>query len=810
MSFNTSENNLITVNDISYEFKEEPIQLVSIKDGILETTAEAINVLTGLKNTKLIILSINGPLESGKSTLANNLINKNEHGFKAGVKTEGIWIWGKPIVIDDGIRLLILDCQGINNNNKDDISNINQKLFILSVLLSTSLIYVTKGEITNEMISEFFSFTDLSERINIEDTNNNTKVNISDNLKNFIPEIFFMNDTLKKEEIQNLIEKNPEHEKLYNLFESRNYLKNDDYIEILDKIKLEKKFKMIKDNIIDGDALFGLLQNYIDFMNNNENPVINSALQNILLSKANNESEYITEQFKNSFNKKLENKYPISINDIYKLYFELQKKYMCQFCPKVENYLKLNQIGEYLKKIFINMEKELETSLETNKDYYDEWFGMEYKELEEVMNKINIESITDIKHCFSNYTSTMQTCFNKFLNIPNIDFCKNLITILSKIFQEFVVSKLNKIGEELNTMYQNLSKENNINIEALKNQIKKLNEQIENNKIASNDSNTSNKNYLELESKLEKLNHEMKEKEKEYENNINIEIQKYKKFEDYTNNQIKENEKKISELESKIEKLNQELLGANQQNMKLQAQMSQNLSQKTENINSINLPQESGLNLQNLFINIQNIFMDFKNSIDKLDKENENIFNLKKLENFTKETETKFGDCTLDIKNFFQNQIKELGENYEREIKKLKDEYDKINFELIKKNNDIIEQTKLKEVCEIKLKESEKQINELNELSKSKDELIESHEKNLKIYEDKINEYKKTKEDLELSLARNIYNFKMKEDEFESLFMVIEGIVSRKKEKFEHNLNKLSPEAKNMVESLVKQYKFFK
>ena len=810
MSFNTSENNLITVNDISYEFKEEPIQLVSIKDGILETTAEAINVLTGLKNTKLIILSINGPLGSGKSTLANNLINKNEHGFKAGVKTEGIWIWGKPIVIDDGIRLLILDCQGINNNNKDDISNINQKLFILSVLLSTSLIYVTKGEITNEMISEFFSFTDLSERINIEDTNNNTKVNISDNLKNFIPEIFFMNDTLKKEEIQNLIEKNPEHEKLYNLFESRNYLKNDDYKEILDKIKLEKKFKMIKDNIIDGDALFGLLQNYIDFMNNNENPVINSALQNILLSKANNESEYITEQFKNSFNKKLENKYPISINNIYKLYFELQKKYMCQFCPKVENYLKLNQIGEYLKKIFINMEKELETSLETNKDYYDEWFGMEYKELEEVMNKINIESITDIKHCFSNYTSTMQTCFNKFLNIPNIDFCKNLITILSKIFQEFVVSKLNKIGEELNTMYQNLSKENNINIEALKNQIKKLNEQIENNKIASNDSNTSNKNYLELESKLEKLNHEMKEKEKEYENNINIEIQKYKKFEDYTNNQIKENEKKISELESKIEKLNQELLGANQQNMKLQAEISQKLSQKTENINSINLPQESGLNLQNLFINIQNIFMDFKNSIDKLDKENENIFNLKKLENFTKETETKFGDCTLDIKNFFQNQIKELGENYEREIKKLKDEYDKINFELIKKNNDIIEQTKLKEVCEIKLKESEKQINELNELSKSKDELIESHEKNLKIYEDKINEYKKTKEDLELSLARNIYNFKMKEDEFESLFMVIEGIVSRKKEKFEHNLNKLSPEAKNMVESLVKQYKFFK
>ena len=66
------------------------------------------------------------------------------------------------------------------------------------------------------------------------------------------------------------------------------------------------------------------------------------------------------------------------------------------------------------------------------------------------------------------------------------------------------------------------------------------------------------------------------------------------------------------------------------------------------------------------------------------------------------------------------------------------------------------------------------------------------------------------REELELSLAKNIYNFKMKEDEFDSLFMVIEGIVSRKKEKFEHNLNKLTPETKNIVETLVKQYRFFK
>ena len=754
-------------------------------------------------------MSINGPLGSGKSTLANNLINKSDSGFKVGEKMEGIWIWGKPIIIEDDIRLLIFDCQGINNDDKDNSNNINQKLFILSVLLSTCLVYITKEELTDDKINDFLLFTDLSKKINVDEGNKDT-LNIIENLKEYFPEIFFINDTLKKEEIQSLIEKNIEHEKFYNLFEKRNYLKTDEHKEILKKIESEKNYKKIQNNIIDGEALFGLLQNYIDFMNNNENPVINSALQNILLSKANNETELISESFKNALNKRLENKYPLSIIKIYRLHYELQHKYIQEFLTKVESYLKHSQIRDYLKKILINMEKELENVLETNKEYYDDWFGMEYKELEEIMNKINSEPIRNINSYLSNYSSTLQKCLNKFLNIPNIDFCKNLISILSKIFQEYVSQKLNKIGEDLNNILETKSKENNSELEKLKNEIKKLNERIENNNINSlGDKNISNKNYLEMESKLEKINYEMKEKQKEYENNINIEIQKYKKFEEYTNSQIKEKEKKISELEIKIEKLNQELLGSNQKNLKLQTQI--NLTKQNEPLNSISdLPKDSNLNLQNLFINIQNTFMDFKNSIDKLDKENENIYSLKNFENFTKETENKFSDCSLGLKNYFEKQIKELGEHYEKEIKKIKDDYDSVNFELNKKNIDLNEISKLKEGLNIKLKESENQIKEINELFKSKEELIETQNQTLKVYEDKINEYKKMREELELSLAKNIYNFKMKEDEFESLFMVIEGIVSRKKEKFEHNLNKLTPETKNIVETLVKQYRFFK
>ena len=808
-----SEKNLISINRTPYEFKEEPIQLVISSEDILETTTEAINILTALKNEKLCILSINGPISTGKSTLANNIIEKTEQGFKIGEKTEGIWIWGKPITLNNGAKLLILDCQGLVKSENDKIS---YKLFILSILLSTCVVYNTQGELTEDIINDFINNTNLSEKVKI-----NNKTNNVEDLKEYFPELIFINNNESKENMKELIEKNPLYENISKLFEDINYFNTQNYKELVGKIKSEMEYKMLDNNIIDGDSLFGLLQNYIDFLNNGEQPVINSALENVLLSKAKNESDLILEDFKNNFNKKLE--YPMSITAIYKIYFELLQKYTVKFCNKVKKCLDPSQTGEYLKKLFVDMEKELDTCLETNKDYYDEWFGMEYKELEEVLSKINLESINKTKLFILSFTSTIQTCLNKFLNIPNTDFCKNLLTILSKIFQNLVFEKLNNFGEKMDDLFQNYNKEYNVNIENLNNEIKKLNEQIENNQKLLNDKNKekseSNRSFLELETKLDKLNREIKAKEKEYENNLNIEIQKYQKMETYYNAQIKEKDEKILNLESKIEKLNQDILGSNKEsimkanelnreNIKLQNQLEQLRKDSHDGTNISN--NDENLSLQTLFKNIQNTFMEFKESIDKLDKENENVFKTKHLENSTKQIEGKININVNDIKNFFEVQIKTMTENYEKEIKKIKDEYDELNFELSKKKVDINEQTKLKEVCETKLKESVKQIGELNEISKSKDSLISTQNEALRMYEDKINDYKKMKEDLELSLAKNIYNFKMKEDEFDSLLMVIEGIVSRKKEKYEHNLNKLSPEIQTTLQSLVKQYKFFK
>ena len=801
----------------AYEFKDEPVQLVYIDDGLLEPTTDAINLLTALRDEKLSILSVNGPLSSGKSTLANTIINKSSTGFKCGEKTQGIWMWGSPITLDNGNKLLVLDFQGLN---KDDAENISHKLFMLSVLLSTTLIYNTSGEINDSMINDFVYYTDLSNKINVY-ADKNDKLNNIDNLKEYFPELIFINDKSDKDNIKDTLEKNLLCEKVFKLFENRTYLNKENTQELIEKIKKGLKHKVLDNNLIDGDGFFGLLQNYIDFINDNETLVIHSALENVLLSKAKKMAERVLEEFRINFNKKIT--YPMSITTIYKIYFELQQKAVSDFCKNVDKIISPAQMGEYIIKIYQDMEKELETILENNKDHYDEWFTMEYKNIESELSKINLESIEKTKFFILSYTSTFKSCLDKFLSIPNSEFCQNLINILSKIFQDFVVTKLNSIGEKINDIYEKNSKEFTSNINNLNDDIKKLTEQIDNNKKLLDDKNKEksevNKNYLELETKLDKLTRELKTKEKEFENNINIEKQNYQKMESYNNAQIKEKEQTISNLEAKLEKLNQDILDSNKEsllktnelnreNIKLKGEI-ERLKKQGGKAGS-DVYNEQNANLQTLFKNIQSTFMGFKESVDKLDKENENIFKAKYLENSTKEVEDKLRNCVSDIKDFCDKQTKTMNENYEKEIKKVKDKYDELSFELDKQKSEIKAQTALKEASENKLKESDKQINELNELSKSKDNLINTQNDSIKMYQDKINEFKKMKNDLEISLATNIYNFKMKEDEFESLFMVIEGIVSKKKDKYEHSLSKLSPDVKDSLQSLVKKYKFFK
>ena len=81
-----------------------------------------------------------------------------------------LWFFGKQIEIENGTKLLVIDCEGLDVK-KEGTNNIDMNRFTLSVLLSRCLIYNTKYAISENKIEEFSNVPNLS--INISKNKNN-------------------------------------------------------------------------------------------------------------------------------------------------------------------------------------------------------------------------------------------------------------------------------------------------------------------------------------------------------------------------------------------------------------------------------------------------------------------------------------------------------------------------------------------------------------------------------------------------------------------------------------------------------------
>ena len=64
-------------------------------------------------------------------------------GFQIGssVKscTRGIWVWNKPVPLQDGVDGILLDTEGLNSVDRN--LDLDIKIFSLSVLLSSILVF---------------------------------------------------------------------------------------------------------------------------------------------------------------------------------------------------------------------------------------------------------------------------------------------------------------------------------------------------------------------------------------------------------------------------------------------------------------------------------------------------------------------------------------------------------------------------------------------------------------------------------------------------------------------------------------------
>ena len=774
-----------------YVYKQNAIELIINNKDSLEISDEALRLLSSLKNQKLLVLSVNGSPNSGKTELANYIISK-EKGFDPIKNKNGIWLWGTPINIKDDLKLLIIYFEGITDNKLNYLN-------ILNILFSTHYIFNTKGEVDDNIINNYIN------NINIKDL-----VSCSNN--NYLPEIIFINDLLTEEQIKSKIENNHLYmnSNIKSLFKRQKYLQLNNIRGILNIIDLNNIY-------FNGDMFLGLIQNYINFLNHNEKFDIDCAMENIFLYKAKLECDNTFEEYKSELYKKIE--YPMNITNIFKIYNEVQINYINSFCKKLDNNLIPTQLGEYINQLNNYMQKEINYIINNNTEYYEKYFLLQFKELEKNLRTgENIENYENFHKFIVDYCAKFDNCLQKFFSIfLNSDSSnKYFVNILIKLYQEYIFNKFINLSEKINEIYE--QKNNNYidEINTLKNNLNSINEQMNNTNLLIEEKNKEksiiNKNYFELETKFDKFNREYKMKIKEYENNINIELQKYKKMENYYVSQLKEKEKLINDLEKKIDKCNQDLQSINRENtIKINEFNRENkrLLNEIERIKDKNMSKsdfmggDKNSNIPSLLKTVNKSFINFKESVDNLKKENDSIQKNKYLEISSQEIENKLNNILNDVKNFCNLQIKNVSNNYEKIISKIKNEKEELNFELSKKKYALDDVILLKDTFEKKCNESNTSIDNLKAMIKDKENLINTQKNAFKVYEDRIN-------DSEMKMAENIINLKMKEDEFESLFMIIENIIAKKKEKFEHDLNKISPEAQNYLKTLVKQYKFFK
>lgn len=94
-------------------------------------------------------MTVAGLYRTGKSYLLNRVILNKNKGFNVGPTinpcTKGLWIWNEPICTQDNKHVLVIDTEGLGALDQEN--NHDMKIFSLAVLLSTTFIYNSIGNI---------------------------------------------------------------------------------------------------------------------------------------------------------------------------------------------------------------------------------------------------------------------------------------------------------------------------------------------------------------------------------------------------------------------------------------------------------------------------------------------------------------------------------------------------------------------------------------------------------------------------------------------------------------------------------------
>uniref|UniRef100_G1PZ30 GB1/RHD3-type G domain-containing protein n=1 Tax=Myotis lucifugus TaxID=59463 RepID=G1PZ30_MYOLU len=142
-----------------------PICLVENNNEQLSVNQKALEILDQISEPVVVVAMV-GLYYTGKSYL-NRLAGQN-HGFPLGStvqsETKGIWMWCVPHPYKPDCTLVLLDTEGLGDEEKGDPKN-DSWIFALAVLLCSSFVYNSLSTINHQALEQLHYVTKLTELI---------------------------------------------------------------------------------------------------------------------------------------------------------------------------------------------------------------------------------------------------------------------------------------------------------------------------------------------------------------------------------------------------------------------------------------------------------------------------------------------------------------------------------------------------------------------------------------------------------------------------------------------------------------------
>ena len=630
-------------------FIEKPILLINSN---FELTSEGETFLKSLSDKKISLISVIGPKSSGKSFLSNQLVGIYNNGFEIGSIqntkescTKGVWVWGTPVSHNGGdIFILILDVQGFQIEGEEQLK-INQKIFNLINIISSTVIYNYKKDDESEETEEINSTViknsvELFNKLIKDEKKILNEKNISEiyflyrdyNIKDTNKYLEMINSINKENETYNTLYKNKiniftlpppmeENDMLINLYlDEEDDPFDDEYKKKINEFKKNIfdniKQKKIGEDIIDINHLIDLINN---FDKNKENNNININIKeepkkeeiatvNIGIKKEeiNKKKDEIIENIKKKLSEKNEN-----ISDIID---KIKNSYDILSNNKILNSLNSscnNSDIEYLINninTIINMHgKELvEKIINPQIAEYNQNLNNLISQKEKFIPLLKeITKKEDIKEYFNNFKDEIIKDMNNILFNSKYEFLscfKNIKAYFEKCVFNNMNNYINNVDNYINNYVNNAIKEQknseNIgkNLDEKKSEINELKQKIEN----LNNELSELKQNLELKEKefnaiTESLKQEKENLEKKYNEDLgNLKQEKEKTEQEYKtklDNIIEEKNKLEQEKNNLNEEKNNLIKESTEKNdilSKEKASLEEKLSLSEKNISELN------------------------------------------------------------------------------------------------------------------------------------------------------------------------------------------------------------------------------